>query len=303
MEDSSGNIAAARSLQFCADMYVSIATLWCYDYMCLLHEEWTYLLRSDWSKVKGLYIITRYLPFIYLVTVLLEYLTPNQNPGRCWVLADLKSCLGISLVSFSEFFFVLRTYVLWNKNRILLAAMFSTSFVSSQSTHYTKASGRCISQAFFVVSLAFAITDSVPAAYVTSAIPGIPGCYRSSTSSGLFIPFLLLTVFELGLVILTLIRAIQSWRTSSSRLYVVFVKHNIFYYACGLILSVANILASLLLQYSYYHMLYVFEVVILAILATRMHLHLWHANRRAHDTGDPMHITMSDMSSMNFAVS
>jgi hypothetical protein len=40
-------------------------------------------------------------------------------------------------------------------------------------------------------------------------------------------------MFSLGLMILTLIRAIQSWRAHSSRLYVVLVKHNIFYYTCG----------------------------------------------------------------------
>ncbi|KAG1810981.1 uncharacterized protein BJ212DRAFT_1377335, partial [Suillus subaureus] len=34
-------------------------------------------------------------------------------------------------------------------------------------------------------------------------------------------------------LILTLIRAIQSWRINPSRLYVVLVKHNIFYYTCG----------------------------------------------------------------------
>ncbi|KAG2356336.1 hypothetical protein BDR07DRAFT_454279 [Suillus spraguei] len=102
VEDSSDNIAAARSLQFCAYMYVSIATFWCYDYICSLHEEWTYLLRSDRSKVKCLYIVTRYLPFIYLVTVLWHHFTPDENPERCWVLADLKSGLGIALVSFSE---------------------------------------------------------------------------------------------------------------------------------------------------------------------------------------------------------
>ncbi|KAG2068561.1 hypothetical protein BDR04DRAFT_766112 [Suillus decipiens] len=46
---------------------------------------------------------------------------------------------------------------------------------------------------------------------------------------------------------------------------------------------------------------YSFQAMTLAILATRMHLHLWQTNRRAYDSGDPVHITMSDMSPMNFA--
>ncbi|KAG2361985.1 hypothetical protein BDR07DRAFT_1376882 [Suillus spraguei] len=36
--------------------------------MC--YAKWTFFLRSHWSKVKGLYIVTRYLPFTIFVTVL-----------------------------------------------------------------------------------------------------------------------------------------------------------------------------------------------------------------------------------------
>ncbi|KAG2106196.1 uncharacterized protein F5147DRAFT_653950 [Suillus discolor] len=41
-----------------------------------------------------------------------------------------------------------------------------------------------------------------------------------------------LTLFSPGLLILTLIRAIQDWRTNTSRMHVVLVNHNISYYAC-----------------------------------------------------------------------
>ncbi|KAG1794608.1 uncharacterized protein HD556DRAFT_417321 [Suillus plorans] len=213
---STDDIAAAISLQSFKYIFASTATFWTYDYACSLHEEWTFLLRSHWSKMKGLYIVTRYLPFIFLATNLYIDFTPNENPTKCRVLANIESGLGIVLVILSECFFILRTYVLWNKNRILLAAMLCTSFM------------------FVVASLSVTFDTTVPAAYTTSAIPGITGCHRSSTSYRLFIPFLLSSVFELGLMILTLIRAIQSWRTNPSRLYLVLVNHNISYYACAL---------------------------------------------------------------------
>jgi len=41
-------------------------------------------------------------------------------------------------------------------------------------------------------------------------------------------------VFDIVLISLTLTCAIRSWRSSPSRLYSVLLKHNIFYYACGL---------------------------------------------------------------------
>ncbi|KAG1859115.1 hypothetical protein C8R48DRAFT_714581 [Suillus tomentosus] len=37
-----------------------------------------------------------------------------------------------------------------------------------------------------------------------------------------------------GLFFLTLIHVIQSWRTAKGHLYSILVKHNMFYYACGL---------------------------------------------------------------------
>ncbi|KAG1728327.1 hypothetical protein EDB19DRAFT_1747395 [Suillus lakei] len=93
----------------------------------------------------------------------------------------------------------------------------------------------------------------------------------------------MLFVFQLGLISLTLIRVIHSWRSAKGHLHAVLVKHNIYYYACGLFLSVANVLLLKLLSDSTYgSLLEYLEVFILAILATRMHLHLWHIDRHAH---------------------
>ncbi|KAG1883999.1 hypothetical protein F4604DRAFT_231624 [Suillus subluteus] len=283
MEYSADDIAAARSLQIATYIYASMATFWIYDYACSLHEEWTFLLLSYWSKVKGMYIVTRYLPFVLLVAKLYMSFTPNENTGKCRVLDNVDTGLGIVSAVCSEGFFVLRTYALWNNNRILLAAMLITI------------------PTFVGASIGIAFTTNAPATYAISAIPGIVGCYQSSTSFRLFIPFLLLSAFELGLMMLTLMRAIQSWRRTPSRLHVVLVKHNVFYYTCGFLFSVANIFTSMLLQYSYHTMLYDFQFMILAILATRMHRSLWQMsmNRYAYNSCGLVGIPMSDMSPVN----
>ncbi|KAG1760940.1 hypothetical protein EDD22DRAFT_898931 [Suillus occidentalis] len=169
MEYSSDDIAAARSLQ--------IATT--YDYACSLHEEWTFLLQPPWSKVKGLYIVARYIPFAFLIANLYMSFTPNENPGKCQVLGNIGSVFGIASVMFSECFFILRTYALWNNNRIVLVAMLSTFFIVFVSS----------------VGISFVTTESTP--YASSAIPSITGCYQSSISL-LFIPYLLFSMFQLG---------------------------------------------------------------------------------------------------------
>ncbi|KAG1729020.1 hypothetical protein EDB19DRAFT_133528 [Suillus lakei] len=218
-EYSTGAVAAARSLQTYTYIYTSAATFWAYDYVCSLRQELTFLLQPRWTKVKGLYIVTRYVPFLLFAGHLYLNFIPNENPNKCLTLNNICSCFTLISIIGSECFFILRTYALWNNNKFVLAAMVAAFFVVIVAS----------------ISVLFAATTTAP--YETSPIPGITGCYQSSNSVELFVPFVLLMAFELGLISLTLIRAMQSWRTTNSRLYIALLKHNVFYYACGLFFS------------------------------------------------------------------
>jgi hypothetical protein len=163
MEYSTEDIVAARSLQLAAYINASMATFWVYDFACSLHEECTYLLRSQWSKVKCLYIITRYLPFIVLTTSLYLSFNSGGNPGKCRGIYDINTGLGIVSVICSEWFFILRTYALWNKNRILLVTMLSIFFI------------------FLAVSFSVSFATMVPAACIRSNLsPGVPSSLKYS---------------------------------------------------------------------------------------------------------------------------
>ncbi|KAG1824066.1 hypothetical protein DFJ58DRAFT_751298 [Suillus subalutaceus] len=61
--------------------------------------------------------------------------------------------------------------------------------------------------------------------------------------------------------------------------------------------SALNVLVPVIFPDSPYHsFLEDFEVFILAILATRMHLRLWHIDNTKHDGDALLYISMSDMS-------
>ncbi|KAG1835768.1 hypothetical protein DFJ58DRAFT_750060 [Suillus subalutaceus] len=274
---SADDIATAESLQFLAYTSASMATFWTYDYACSLQEELTFLLRSRWTMVKSLYIITRHVPFLLLLNDMYLYFTPNENPNKCQTVISIYSCLSIISVACSEFIFVLRTYALWNNNRIILRVMLS---------------------AFFAVVVACVVLDltTADASHVTiSAIPGIQGCYRSSAVQ-VSIMFILLLAFQLGLISLTIIRAVQTWRVVNGPLYDILVKHNIFYYTCALLLTAVNVLTQMLFsQTAYRFVCEVLQFFILAILATRMHLFLWQIDRQMHGSEALVHISMSDM--------
>ncbi|KAG1809169.1 uncharacterized protein BJ212DRAFT_619882 [Suillus subaureus] len=263
MAYSADDIAAARNLQLLAYICTSTATFWTYDFVCSLHEELTFLLRSRWTKVKGLYIIARYVPFVLIILVLCSTLAQNENPEKCRILSNISAFFGLMSLTFSECFFTLRTYALWSNNRIVLVAMLSALFAT------------------VVSSVSLVLVAGVTSEVTTSAIPGIPGCSGSPHGVLLFLPYILMFVFQLGLVCLTIIRVIQSWRSAKGLLYAMLVKHNIFYHACGLLFSAVNVLLPMLLSdvYSVYSSLEGLQIFILAILATRMHLHLWHVER------------------------
>ncbi|KAG2143735.1 hypothetical protein DEU56DRAFT_248736 [Suillus clintonianus] len=285
MEYSADDVAAATSLQLLTYLYTSITTFLIYDYACSLHEEWKFLLRSRWSKIKALYVITRYLPFVLIAMYICLNFTQNESPNECRTLINVYSSFcQISLIC-SECFFVIRTYALWNNNRIILAGMLS---------------------AVFAITVAFPSIrfTTIATSYVTaSMITGIPGCYWSSSSIRYFIPYILLFVFQLVLVSLTLVRVIQSWRSAKGHLHAVLVKHNIFYYGCALCLSAMNFLMPILCSdFPYNTVLEDFQVFILAILATRMHLYLWHIDRDVHGSDALVYISMSDMSPTNSTV-
>ncbi|KAG2137033.1 hypothetical protein DEU56DRAFT_980762 [Suillus clintonianus] len=251
-----------------------------YDYTFSLHKEWIFLRRSRWTKVKALYIITRYIPIVLIAVDLYLNLTPNQNPNKCHIIISIYSYSGLISLTCSECMFVLRTYALWNRNRILLVAMLSALV------------------AVIGASSGIRFANLADSNVTTSAIPGIAGCYWTSRSIQFSIAFILLFVFQLGLVSLTLIHVIQSWRMSTGHLYAILVNHNIFYYACGLFLSAGNILVPILISDpACYSLLDDLQVCIIAILATRMHLHLWHTDQHAgYDTDALVWVSLSDMS-------
>ncbi|KAG2067966.1 hypothetical protein BDR04DRAFT_821926 [Suillus decipiens] len=236
MEYSADEIAAAWNFQFLAYVCMSTATFWTYDFVCSLHEEWTFLLRSRWTKVKGLYIITRYIPFALIIMDLCLALAQKENPEKCLVLSNIFVSFEAISLACSEIFFILRTYALWNNNKIVLVAMLSAL---SSSYHL---SAYCLSPVPTLMS------RLVPSQASQAALGAHTVSYYSyllfwclcfnwvcSRELGAYIVDLTrrLTLSP-GLVFLTMIRVIQNWRSAKGPLYVMLVRHNIFYYACGL---------------------------------------------------------------------
>jgi len=91
----------------------------------------------------------------------------------------------------------------------------------------------------------------------------------------------LLVVGELEILLFTLYRSIKHYQSlgSDNLLLKILVQHNIFYFACGLVFSLAVILTVGLLPDVYGDMTSNLQVMMHALLVTRMHLGLWKSDR------------------------
>ncbi|KAG2112475.1 hypothetical protein BD769DRAFT_1391911 [Suillus cothurnatus] len=164
-------------------------------------------------------------------------LTP-ENPNKCKILINIYSCFSqMSLTCSESISSSCTTYANSSSDslRIVLVGMLLTAF------------------AMVVTSVGIRVIIIATSYVTTSAIPGSSICSWSSNGVLYFIIYVFLFVFQLGLVSLTLIRIIQSWRSAKGNLYAALVKHNIFYYACGLILSSVNVVMPLLFPNSAYY--------------------------------------------------
>ncbi|KAG1827897.1 hypothetical protein EV424DRAFT_1345210 [Suillus variegatus] len=208
---------------------VMLVTIWTYDYISSLHEEWTFLLRSRWTKVKALYIIARYVPFSLVAADLYMIFAPNKDADAvsvqrtCPLMNDADCVNSPEMLDVDEYLLI--TYALWNKNRIVLVAMLSALFAITVS----------------FISFWFATSDAT-----TSTISGTVGCSWNMRIIYFSMPFLPSFVFALGLFFLALIRVIQTWRTARGPLGAILVQHNMFYYACSLSM---NVLTPVLFSY------------------------------------------------------
>ncbi|KAH7927953.1 hypothetical protein BV22DRAFT_1126987 [Leucogyrophana mollusca] len=283
-----------------------------YDYILKFDNEILFLYRSNWGKAKFLYLLARYVPFCLLSLHLFceselhynELMTamehfavnfdPNEDPEKCELLNNI--CFSMISLICTECIFVIRTYALWGCNKRVLFLML-VSFIVVLGTD---------------LGMVFAPQRSTT--FATVPIPAVTGCYEAAQSKLISVPFALLILFELGIVsayvvpivkrihpeivtellCLTLIRATKRYRDTGSPLFYILLQHNTFYFSCGILFSVVNLLAILLLKDDYGSMFEDFQIVMHAVLVTRMHLHLWTVDR-AHINVDSSSIPLASI--------
>ncbi|KAG1770954.1 hypothetical protein EDD22DRAFT_10667 [Suillus occidentalis] len=223
--------------------YVALVTLWAYDYVITLDEELPFITRSTWRVVKYLYLVCRYVPFLYLAVVSSRSLESHPSLSMCQTMYSLNSYLGMLIIVSAESIFFVRTYIIWDRSKRILWA--------------------------FIISIMFLLTPIVgilvkynSSTVVTNWIgPGAQGCSKTE------------------ILCLTLYRAIANYRRErGANVLRVLVQHNIFYFVCGVASSVVLIVVIAMFPASYSDLVSSIQITVHAALVTRMHRALWGYN-------------------------
>ncbi|KAG1887381.1 hypothetical protein F4604DRAFT_1900253 [Suillus subluteus] len=253
------------TLQHANYAFFAIACLWVYDFALTLDKDVAFMLDAPWRIPKLTYLTCRYLPFALIVTDMFRILQ-----------------LGLSLKSCTSFF-AFNTYV---GGIILLCAesLFMQRVLAVTGRRWLIA---CCNVVLFLVPLVVTlILYNSSSTIVQSPIPKVASCYSSKQSHIVIVAYGLLVIVEIEILSFMLYQSWKLYREHGNDLPLVrvLVRHNMFYFACGLLFSTMAVVAAVALLASYADAVSDLQFVIHGILATRMHRELYNTAHHTEET-------------------
>ncbi|KIP12202.1 hypothetical protein PHLGIDRAFT_113980 [Phlebiopsis gigantea 11061_1 CR5-6] len=238
--------------------YTSVAsmTILVTDWMLLFSEEVKYIWRRKWKFPEGLYLFTRYMPFVNVSISLTYYLSPTISPHTCLINYATGTWLMTVGFAAAELILVWRTYAIWEKSKRIwwIVSVIWTVLLLVNVPILT----------IFTRSLEFG----------PPPLPQIPGCNLVDASNIAFGSFLSVLLTEITVVVLTVYKGISDVRNSSSTLVLTLYRDGILYFICLLVMSLGTVLVIVAAPVEFFDLLINLTRVLHASLCCRVILHL-----------------------------
>ncbi|KAF8966781.1 hypothetical protein BDZ97DRAFT_601699 [Flammula alnicola] len=206
-------IQLVRDARVGSGLWYATYTLLVYDYLCTFEKEVTYVWTCPWSIGLVLFYLNRYLPFLDFI--LLSELNATKSEMACKLLWPISLWVLTVGMRITSVILVLRTYAIWGRRRLIF---------------YILAPLIVIVAGTDIVIIG--IQSSVTAAWV------------QNLDSCSFIHWFSLSRLVL-IVILTIIKANQHLRQSSSRWVVQLYQNGIIYCIAILLMSLTNAIMAI----------------------------------------------------------
>ncbi|KAG0707903.1 hypothetical protein DFH29DRAFT_558556 [Suillus ampliporus] len=245
-----------------------------YDFLIHLDYEIDYWASQKASLTKASYVLCRALSLIAcgvrIPIVFIPTMQKLDNTG-CAIIDQIDLWILVMVLVFVECIFIIRTYALWGQTRRILYVLAGS----------------------YLVILAG--TFSCLALYGV-AIDKFGGCdLPAYTQQPLIAGYILLVALEIEVLVLSVYKAFKMYREIRGTLLVLLVQHNVGYFAACLALNGINMISAVGVVTNDNAMIEVTQIILQALLATRMQIHLWKT------AGGRSNSPTNEMSLMEFA--
>ncbi|TDL25273.1 hypothetical protein BD410DRAFT_785159 [Rickenella mellea] len=232
-----------------------------WDYFVVLPEEVALIWPARWTGSKCLFMINRYLVFVDPVMYIYVAMI-GTDAHRCET--TFRTLSYFSTIGFlvAQSILMLRTYAVWgtgiNKSS---ACMFGIWLAMTAIALWT-------------------ISKYLGGFHSTgAAVPGMSGCAMFFANRLVWVSVALYVITETVLVILLVYKAAQHFRFGRSSLMMVIYRDGLWYFACILVTSIANLAVVLLAPVILHLFLLGTQRVMHSILCTRILLHIREADQ------------------------
>ncbi|KAJ3482312.1 hypothetical protein NLI96_g7065 [Meripilus lineatus] len=167
------------------------AALLIWDYFLTFDLEVSLMWPSEWSIIKILFFLTRYLPFFDVTLVMYYQIKPNITEETCRRTYEPAGWLIVIGIIIAEIILVVRTWAIWGRGKRIGYALLAASILAVVPV--------LVIENIFLKSIVFSPHPG----------PATPGCLLTSANPIIALSFVVVIVFETFVLVLTLIKGVQ----------------------------------------------------------------------------------------------
>ncbi|KAF8998703.1 hypothetical protein BDQ17DRAFT_1361808 [Cyathus striatus] len=260
-----------------------------FDYFLTFELEMKYIWSTKWSIPNLMFLFTRYLPFVESCVLFFRIFSSGLSTETCNQAYKVNALLILVGIIVAEIILSLRTWAVWGQNKVVGIGLVIFSFSAAIPA--------------IPVIVLFSGTAKSP-------LSTFPWVFSSRGSRILSIEWILLMIYDGGLLTLMAVQALKSLTMDNETFFKAFftsskpgellkpiLKDGILYYFYLFVLSALNVVVIRAMPIDYLNLLTMLERVIHAILTCRVVLHIKDRTRTEayHDSLDECYLSGSSM--------
>lgn len=232
--------------------FLAAVVLQFYDVTISMSDEVSFIWSQRWSVGKLLYLFTRYTAVFDSIAVIF-YLWYQGSVQACRTAHGIVFWSYMIGVILAEVVLCVRTYAIWEQNRIILVYLFTLQVV------------------FIAISTVFNKQAFESITFSASPAPGIIPCITSVGNGRTSVAYSCVIASELNVLVLSLYKGLKQWRRDSSPLVHTLYRDGVMYFAVLFSISVVNVVVlSTLFHTPYNNLLTGMQRVFHSVLASHL---------------------------------